>query len=172
MPCQPWARSCSCCRKGFETQNYQVRQMPRSMSVLKVTGATQIGDRAALIGGHAISLSCRAGNRCGTRLTSDDAVLFSYSDRPVQEKLGLWREERGNSLIPAITVKQLCDGITMQTCCKVAAVCIMWRHAGGRHVSIPMPFGFRWFDDLGRNSMIKKMLAAALARGCQRDCGD
>lgn len=26
----------------------------------------------------------------------EDAVLFSYSDRPVQEKLGLWREDRGN----------------------------------------------------------------------------
>jgi len=26
----------------------------------------------------------------------DDAVLFSFSDRPVQEKLGLWREQRGN----------------------------------------------------------------------------
>jgi gentisate 1,2-dioxygenase len=24
-----------------------------------------------------------------------EAVLFSFSDRPVQEKLGLWREERG-----------------------------------------------------------------------------
>jgi gentisate 1,2-dioxygenase len=27
---------------------------------------------------------------------AQDAVLFSYSDRPVQEKLGLWREQRGN----------------------------------------------------------------------------
>jgi gentisate 1,2-dioxygenase len=27
----------------------------------------------------------------------DEAVLFSYSDRPVQEKLGLWREARGNA---------------------------------------------------------------------------
>lgn len=27
----------------------------------------------------------------------EDAVLFSYSDRPVQEKLGLWRERRGDS---------------------------------------------------------------------------
>jgi gentisate 1,2-dioxygenase len=27
---------------------------------------------------------------------SEDAVLFSFSDRPVQEKLGLWREQRGN----------------------------------------------------------------------------
>ncbi|MCY4467826.1 MAG: gentisate 1,2-dioxygenase, partial [Thiotrichales bacterium] len=26
----------------------------------------------------------------------EDTVLFSYSDRPVQEKLGLWRERRGN----------------------------------------------------------------------------
>ena len=27
----------------------------------------------------------------------EESVLFSYSDRPVQEKLGLWREVRGNS---------------------------------------------------------------------------
>jgi gentisate 1,2-dioxygenase len=27
---------------------------------------------------------------------SEDAVLFSYSDRPVQEKCGLFRERRGN----------------------------------------------------------------------------
>jgi gentisate 1,2-dioxygenase len=26
-----------------------------------------------------------------------EAVLFSFSDRPVQEKLGLWREQRGNA---------------------------------------------------------------------------
>ncbi len=26
----------------------------------------------------------------------EDAVLFSFSDRPVQEKLGFWREDRGN----------------------------------------------------------------------------
>jgi gentisate 1,2-dioxygenase len=28
---------------------------------------------------------------------SDDLVLFTFSDRPVQEKLGLWREERSAS---------------------------------------------------------------------------
>jgi gentisate 1,2-dioxygenase len=27
----------------------------------------------------------------------EDAVLFSYSDRPIQEKLDLWREDRGNA---------------------------------------------------------------------------
>jgi gentisate 1,2-dioxygenase len=26
-----------------------------------------------------------------------EAVLFSFSDRPVQEKLALWREERGRA---------------------------------------------------------------------------
>jgi gentisate 1,2-dioxygenase len=29
------------------------------------------------------------------KVTGDDAVLFSFSDRVVQEKLGLWREKRG-----------------------------------------------------------------------------
>jgi gentisate 1,2-dioxygenase len=28
---------------------------------------------------------------------TEEAVLFSYSDRPVQQKLGLWREQRGNA---------------------------------------------------------------------------
>jgi gentisate 1,2-dioxygenase len=32
-----------------------------------------------------------------THETSEEAVLFSYSDRPVQEKLGLFREDRGNA---------------------------------------------------------------------------
>lgn len=31
--------------------------------------------------------------------TTEDAVLFSFSDRPVQEKLGLWRERRGLSTL-------------------------------------------------------------------------
>jgi gentisate 1,2-dioxygenase len=28
---------------------------------------------------------------------AEDAVLFSFSDRPIQEKLGLYREDRGNA---------------------------------------------------------------------------
>ena len=28
---------------------------------------------------------------------AEEATLFSYSDRAVQEKLGLWRERRGNA---------------------------------------------------------------------------
>ncbi|MGE0733960.1 MAG: gentisate 1,2-dioxygenase [Alphaproteobacteria bacterium] len=30
-------------------------------------------------------------------VAEDDAVLFSFSDRPVHEKLGMWREQRGNA---------------------------------------------------------------------------
>ena len=26
-----------------------------------------------------------------------ECVLFSFSDRPVQEKIGVWREDRGNA---------------------------------------------------------------------------
>ncbi|HLY44059.1 MAG TPA: gentisate 1,2-dioxygenase [Stellaceae bacterium] len=32
-----------------------------------------------------------------THHAAKEAVLFSFSDRPVQEKLGLWREARGNA---------------------------------------------------------------------------
>jgi gentisate 1,2-dioxygenase len=28
---------------------------------------------------------------------SDDLVLFTFTDRPVQEKLGLWRQDRGTA---------------------------------------------------------------------------
>jgi gentisate 1,2-dioxygenase len=32
-----------------------------------------------------------------THHPKSEAVLFSFSDRVVQEKLGLWREARGNA---------------------------------------------------------------------------
>jgi hypothetical protein len=32
-----------------------------------------------------------------THEADDDAVLFSFSDRPVQQKLDLFREDRGNA---------------------------------------------------------------------------
>ena len=35
-----------------------------------------------------------------THEASEDAVLFSFSDRPVQEDLGFWREERANISCP------------------------------------------------------------------------
>jgi len=32
-----------------------------------------------------------------THEADEEAVLFSFSDRPVQEKIGVWRENRGNA---------------------------------------------------------------------------
>ena len=42
---------------------------------------------------RATSSSCRRGTRSRSP-PSEDTMLFSFSDRPVQEVLGLWREER------------------------------------------------------------------------------
>ena len=32
-----------------------------------------------------------------THEADEECVLFSFSDRPVQEKIGVWREDRGNA---------------------------------------------------------------------------
>ena len=32
-----------------------------------------------------------------THEADEETVLFSFSDRPVQEKIGVWREDRGNA---------------------------------------------------------------------------
>ena len=32
-----------------------------------------------------------------THEANEDSVIFSFSDRPVQEKIGVWREDRGNA---------------------------------------------------------------------------
>ena len=54
------------------------------------------GDDGAALG--AARHLCRAGLDAAIRIMpTSDAVLFSFSDRPVQEKLGLWREARGNA---------------------------------------------------------------------------
>ena len=64
-------------------------------SVVEGTGCTQVGDmtftwkpRDIFVVPSWVWASHEA---------SSDAVLFSYSDRPVQQVLGLWREERGDS---------------------------------------------------------------------------
>jgi len=62
--------------------------------------ATGVGVRARL--GHRIPAVAAprvapADAPCGQPQAAEEAVLFSYSDRPVQEKLGLFREQRGNA---------------------------------------------------------------------------
>ena len=51
--------------------------------------------------GHALAAARHLGraelDAALATMRESEAVLFSYSDRPVQEKLGLWREQRGNA---------------------------------------------------------------------------
>jgi gentisate 1,2-dioxygenase len=57
-------------------------------------GETKIGDQSFAWGPRDIFVAPswhRTSHRAGS-----EAVLFSFSDRPVQDKLGLWREDRGN----------------------------------------------------------------------------
>ena len=59
------------------------------------SGETRIGDQIFAWGRRDVFV-VPSWFRHSHRATAD-AVLFSFSDRPVQEKLGLWREERSGS---------------------------------------------------------------------------
>jgi gentisate 1,2-dioxygenase len=58
-------------------------------------GETRIGDTAFAWEEHDIFVVPSWASH--THRAASEAVLFSFSDRVVQEKLGLWREARGNS---------------------------------------------------------------------------
>ncbi len=80
---------------GFGTASYRATDAA-VFAVVEGSGETRIGGEAVFSWGprdifvvpswHAVRHSART-----------DAVLFSFSDRVVQEKLGLWREDRGNA---------------------------------------------------------------------------
>jgi gentisate 1,2-dioxygenase len=57
-------------------------------------GRTRVGDRLIEWGPRDIFVV--PSWHWHTHEPAEDAVLFSFSDRPVQAKLGLWREQRGN----------------------------------------------------------------------------
>lgn len=79
--------------KEFKTTPYRSTDAT-VFSVVEGTGRSKIGDQVfewqpkdifVLPSWHWI-----------THEADEDAVLFSFSDRPVQDKLDLWREDRGN----------------------------------------------------------------------------
>jgi gentisate 1,2-dioxygenase len=79
---------------GFETRPYRSTDGTVYVAV-EGTGETRVGDtvlrwepRDILVVPSWMPHSHRS---------DSEAVLFSFSDRPVQEKLGLWREARGNA---------------------------------------------------------------------------
>jgi gentisate 1,2-dioxygenase len=80
--------------KGFATRPYRSTDATVFVAV-EGEGETRVGDkvmkwqpRDIFVIPSWMSVSHHA---------ETEAVLFSYSDRPVQEKLGLWREQRGNA---------------------------------------------------------------------------
>jgi gentisate 1,2-dioxygenase len=77
--------------RGFHGRGYRSTD-GTVYSVVEGRGRTRIGDRAFEWGPRDVFVVpswWRAEHEA-----SDEAVLFSFSDRPVQKALGLWREER------------------------------------------------------------------------------
>ena len=80
--------------KGFETATYQSTDAT-VFSVVEGSGKSIIGDETFEWSkrDHFV-VPCWAPQK---HIANEDAVLFSFSDRPVQQTLGLWRENRGNA---------------------------------------------------------------------------
>ncbi len=79
---------------GFATRPYRSTDATVFV-VVEGSGQTRVGDRIFDWEPHDIFVV--PGWTPASHLAAAQAVLFSYSDRPAQEKLGLWREQRGNS---------------------------------------------------------------------------
>ncbi len=80
--------------KGFQTRGYRSSDATVFVCV-EGSGSTTIGEVSFAWGKNDIFVAPSWHHLA--HQASEDAVLFSYSDRVVQEKLGLWREDRGNN---------------------------------------------------------------------------
>ena len=66
--------------------------MPRSLPALKAGGVTKVGDQAIEWGPRDVFVVPTW--KPYSHRADKESVLFSISDRPAQEALGLWREQR------------------------------------------------------------------------------
>lgn len=78
--------------RGFGTRPYRSTDAMVFIAV-EGRGTLQVGDERFPIEPHDVLMV--PGWRAYTLQAQDDLVLFSYSDRVAQEKLGLWRERPG-----------------------------------------------------------------------------
>ncbi len=78
---------------GFETSSYRSTDAT-VYSVVEGRGRTKIGDKIINWGVNDTFVIPSWHNH--QHFADEECVLFSYSDRPVQQALGLWREDRGN----------------------------------------------------------------------------
>jgi gentisate 1,2-dioxygenase len=80
--------------RGFSTQSCRSTDGTVYV-VVEGSGETRIGDKVFCWQPRDIFVAPSWAPIC--HLAEGESVLFSFSDRPVQEKLGLWREQRGNA---------------------------------------------------------------------------
>src|SRR3954453_14521564 len=80
--------------KGFSTSRYRATDATVFVP-MEGRGLTRVGDTVLEWGPKDIFVV--PSWRWVTHEADDEAVLFSYSDRPIQEKLDLYREDRGNA---------------------------------------------------------------------------
>jgi gentisate 1,2-dioxygenase len=80
--------------KSFASQPYRSTDGTVFVAV-EGRGETRIGDTVFAWEPHDIFVVPSWMSH--THRAASEAVLFSFSDRVVQEKLGLWREARGNA---------------------------------------------------------------------------
>jgi gentisate 1,2-dioxygenase len=79
---------------GFKTARYRATDAT-VFTVVEGKGRTRIGDQSFEWGPR--DLFVVPSWHWVTHEAGEDAVLFSFSDRPVQQKLDLFREDRGNA---------------------------------------------------------------------------
>jgi gentisate 1,2-dioxygenase len=80
--------------KGFKTSRYRSTDATIYVA-MEGTGRTRVGDKALEWGPKDIFVAPSWAPV--THEADAESVLFSFSDRPVQEKIGVWREDRGNA---------------------------------------------------------------------------
>ena len=78
--------------KGFSTESYRSTDAT-VFSIAEGSGYTEIGD--TVIHWQRRDTFVVPSWRNVRHYSAEDSFLFSFSNRPVQEKLGLWREIRG-----------------------------------------------------------------------------
>ena len=90
-----WLRSCSCCRRDSRASRTG-RPMARCSAWSKAAvwrSSAKAPRSGASRSRRATTSWCRHGSACNCR-PNDECVLFSFSDRPVQQATALWREQR------------------------------------------------------------------------------
>ncbi|MEQ8708200.1 MAG: gentisate 1,2-dioxygenase [Rhodospirillales bacterium] len=81
--------------KGFETAAYRSSDAT-VFSVVEGAGRVHIGDDSSFAFGPRDVFVVPSWHSYRFE-AHEDVVAFSFSDRPVQEKLGFWRQDRGNN---------------------------------------------------------------------------